>query len=272
MLGWMLDRTKMARIAGKWADAAGIDPGDRGQVAAMAHALMKASGMRAEDAWLSCLSKWMLEHPNARIRAQLALGMHSFLDIYEHSAGLHPESRVGARFVADTILEEGAPVSSDNPAQLAAQPAQPVSRTLDPQDRSSCNGGITESHGSGGTSPPNFSSDKAVAFDRALQFLRQYLRQNGYALHWVAKTRADTPSIEAAKDGVVFHIVLHVSNAATGRPAPFMIDRCVEHAAKKGGVVRIARIYLGSASAANQGGFVFSGLESLADYYAGLER
>lgn len=271
MLGWVLDRTKMARIAGKWIDAAGIDPGDRGQVATMAHALMRASGMRAEDAWLSCLSKWMLEHPNARARTQLALGMHSFLDIYEHSAGLHPESRVGARFVADTILEEGDSTSSEERSQPAPQPAQSPSLTRAHND-SALDRATTDLHGAVETSAPVYSPDKAVAFDRALQFLRRYLRQNGYALHWVAKTRADTPSIEAAKDGVVFHIVLHAGNGPVGRPAPFMIDRCVEHAAKKGGVVRIARVGLASPPASAQGDFVFSGLESLADYYAGLKR
>ncbi|WAH60873.1 hypothetical protein LZ023_15765 [Pseudomonas silvicola] len=271
MLGWMLDRTKMARIAGKWIDAAGIDPGDRGQVAAMAHALMKASGMRAEDAWLSCLSKWMLEHPNARARTQLALGMNSFLDIYEHSAGLHPESRVGARFVADTILEEGHATPSNQQYNLAPQPSQSASLTP-AQNDSTLDRATTQLPGAMESSPPVYSPDKAVAFDRALQFLRRYLRQNGYALHWVAKTRADTPSIEAAKDGVVFHIVLHASNSPVGRPAPFMIDRCVEHSAKKGGVVRIARVGLASPSALTQGEFVFSGLESLADYYAGLKR
>lgn len=269
MLGWMLDRTKMARIAGKWIDAAGIDPGDRGQVATMAHVLMKASGMRAEDAWLSCLSKWMLEHPNARARIQLALGMHSFLDIYEHSAGLHPESRVGARFVADTILEEGDASTSDRrPTPQLVQPSPPIPA----QNDSSHDSAITDSDGAVEVSPPVHSPDKAVAFDRALPFLRQYLRQNGYALHWVAKTRADTPSVEAAMDGVVFHIVLHAGSGRVGRLAPFMIDRCVEHAAKKGGVVRIARVALASPSVSTPGNFVFSGLESLADYYTSLKR
>lgn len=46
MLCWILERTKMASLAGKWADAASLDPGDKGQTAVMASALMKQSGKR----------------------------------------------------------------------------------------------------------------------------------------------------------------------------------------------------------------------------------
>jgi hypothetical protein len=104
MLGWIIERTKMASIAGKWADATNLDPGDNGQVAVMASALIKATGMRAEDAWLSCLMKWMINHPSFDASYQIAGAMIRFLDVYEHSAGLSPLIRDAARLASEGVL------------------------------------------------------------------------------------------------------------------------------------------------------------------------
>lgn len=104
MLGWIIDRTKMASLAGKWVDATGIDPGDKGQVAVMAAGLMKVTGARAEDAWFSCLMKWMNNHPDYHTKELIALGVTRFLDIYGHSAGLSPEVKSAAMTIAEAIL------------------------------------------------------------------------------------------------------------------------------------------------------------------------
>lgn len=119
MLGWIIERTKMASIAGKWADATNLDPGDNGQVAVMASALIKATGMRAEDAWLSCLMKWMTSHPNLDASNRIARAMVCFLDIYEHSAGLSPLVRDAARLISEGVL--GGYSNSDELSRLIVQ-------------------------------------------------------------------------------------------------------------------------------------------------------
>jgi len=247
MLGWLIERTKMAYIAGKWADATSLNPGDKGQTAVMASALMKATGMRAEDAWLSCLTKWMTDHPNPDASKRIARAMILFLDTYEHNVGLGPEIKWVARSLAEAVLEgystavqtshhigqeqgntENKPAAPLPPPVVASPRAPPLFVTYLPQDI--------------GVFPDGMTSNDYV-FKRAMIILLKYLRENGYNLEWVGKSRGETPSVIAYKAGVSFFILLCATmHPKSPNAAPFMIQRCAARAEKENGYVRIARI------------------------------
>lgn len=90
MIGWFMAGNRMASLAGKWADATSLNPGDNGQIALFARELMRRTGLRAEDAWIRSLIKWIRNHPDSESRVVLATALIRFLDIYEHSAGFSP--------------------------------------------------------------------------------------------------------------------------------------------------------------------------------------
>jgi hypothetical protein len=106
MLGWLVERGKMGKIAGQWFSSTQLDPGDNGQIAVMASGLIKTAGMHVEDAWLTALVKWTFNHPDLESKFVLATGILRFLDIYGFSAGLSPECRDASREVAVNLTHE----------------------------------------------------------------------------------------------------------------------------------------------------------------------
>lgn len=104
MIGWFMAGNRMASLVGKWADATSLNPGDNGQIALFARELMRRTGLRAEDAWIRSLIKWIRNHPDSESRVVLATALIRFLDIYEHSAGLSPETKGAARQAANDVL------------------------------------------------------------------------------------------------------------------------------------------------------------------------
>jgi len=276
MLGWILERTKMASIAGKWADATSLDPGDRGQTAVMASALMKQSGMRAEDAWLTALCSWMCNHPDQQAGYTIAVAMIRFLDIYEHSVGLSPETREFSRLMADGVVD-----NYDAASKLIKPAVAPISQPVPPP----------------APTPAPVSAQKAVqpltaitklpesdflpadvmtkdyAYDRALPILTRLLREDGYMLEKVCNRRVDTPSVIASKGDSVFFILLDAAvYPKTPNPAPFMVQRCVEEARKEKAQVCVARITMFNADAYTEGDKSDIVRGKLGWNFAGLER
>lgn len=107
MLGWLIEKTKMAKLAGQWYDATGLNPGDRGQIGTLASSLIKNKLFRVEDAWLAALVNWTFNSPHPEFKFLLANGILRFLDIYEYIIPFDPELRVSARQVANTIVGDG---------------------------------------------------------------------------------------------------------------------------------------------------------------------
>jgi hypothetical protein len=258
MLGWILERTKMASLAGKWADATSLDPGDRGQTAVMASALMKQTGMRAEDAWVTSLCMWMENHPDPEASYVIALAMIRFLNIYEHSVGLSPEIREVSRLVAEGVIDNRTqdavlatmvhqPVPVSAPA-IQKEPLTPPPVPVSAQESLMPMTAITAFTDSDFV--PTYVMSKSYAYERALPILVSSLKKEGYALQWVGKSRADTPSLIAEKDNSVFFILLDASvYPRTPHAAPFMIQRCVEAAKVEKAKVRLAHITLFNAEA-----------------------
>lgn len=269
MLGWILERTKMASIAGKWADATSLDPGDNGQTAVMASALMKATGMRAEDAWLASLMKWMTDHPDPESSKQIARAMIRFLDVYEFSVGLAPETRQAARLVAEGVLE-GYLVASPPARPVVTERSKPPAPVSAPDPVITMTA-ITQLPDSDFL--PSGALSKDYAYKRAMIILLKRLKEDGYTLEWIGNSRVDTPSVIAAKAGISFFVLLDASvYPMTPNPAPFMIQRCADRAKAENGYVRLARITLFNAEAKNDIekrdiswgdlGFTFVGLET----------
>lgn len=275
MLGWILERTKMAFIAGRWADATSFDPGDKGQIAVMASALMKQSGMRAEDAWLSALCVWMVNHPDPQASHMIAVAMIRFLDIYEHSVGLSLETREFSRLMADGVVD-----NYDAASKLIKLAVAPIPQPVPPAPK-----------------PAPVSAQKAVqplpaitklpesdflpadvmtkdyAYERAMPILTRFLREDGYMLEKVCNSRVDSPSVTASKGGSVFFIHLDAAvYPKTPTPAPFMVQRCVEEARKGRAQVSVARITMFNADAYTEADKSDIVRGKLGWDFAGLER
>ncbi|MAG65293.1 MAG: hypothetical protein CMK74_05395 [Pseudomonadales bacterium] len=201
MLGWLSERTKMARLAGLWHDATHLDPGDGGQVAVMASNMIKASGMRPEDAWLAALTNWIFNHPYPDTQRMLANAAIRFLDIYEHSAGLSPECRAACRHTAEYLLAPATDTEAEY-MRLERQVAE-LARTVD-VPRSKAEPKSTKAS-------TNINKQlKDELYMLAVETLSFQLCEKSYEIIKIADDRSDIPSLEIEKDGELFHVMLHV--------------------------------------------------------------
>ena len=212
MLGWLSERTKMARLAGLWHDATRIDPGDGGQVAVVASSMIKASGMRPEDAWLAALTNWIFNHPYPEAQSMLAHALIRFLDIYEHSAGLSPECRSACRHTAECLLAPANNVEAEY-MRLEQQVAE-LTHTV----------GIREAKAEPQKTNPLTPIDKQLKdelYMLAVETLSLQLCEENYAIISIADDRSNIPSLVIEKDRQLFHVMLHVDvfPAATSPPS-----------------------------------------------------
>ncbi|MDO9625150.1 MAG: hypothetical protein Q7J46_14300 [Pseudomonas sp.] len=274
MIGWLVERSKMVALAGKWFDATNLNPGDSGQIATFASNLIKSQGCRVEDAWLTGVVNWTFNCPAPEFRFLLANGILRFLDIYEHSAGLSPESRDAAREVAENIIGEGIlngyPSAreknyfGDDLIGVAESEIAPV-----PQKKLTSQTSLAPPL----PAPNDISpSGKNGHYLKALHFVIEVLSHQGFQIHRFSENRADSPSLIANKNGVCFHVQLEASVYPAKRyPAPFVIQRLARDAENAGAHCRIARVTLYNNSAKTEDeksslhsdniGFLFDGLE-----------
>ena len=255
MLGWIVERTKMGKIAGQWASATQLDPGDRGQVAVMASGLIKSAGMRLEDAWLSALVTWAHNHPDPESKFVLATGIIRFLDIYGHSAGLSPECRDASREVAESLVGQ---FVLFNPAiRIAGERFAAEER----------------------------ANEEALRQEEKKRNLELRIKMNEQRYAKPAQpapplpiaghvSKGDVPSLIAEKGGVSFHVLLHLEIApASTNPAPFVLNRFRDEATAAGAYLRIAKIIAFNRLAQSEAekgnvtgenlGFLFTGLEAI---------
>lgn len=284
MLGWIVERTKMGKIAGQWASATQLDPGDRGQVAVMASGLIKSAGMRLEDAWLSALVNWTHNHPDPESKFVLATGIIRFLDIYGHSAGLSPECRDASREVAESLVGQfvlfnpairiaGERFAAEERANEEALRQEEKKRNLELRIKMNEQRYVKPAQ----PAPPLPIAghvSKGEAYRHALDFLSLRLCEDGYGIAWMGDSRGDVPSLIAEKGGVSFHVLLHLEIAPTStNPAPFVLNRFRDEATAAGAYLRIAKIIAFNRLAQSEAekgnvtgenlGFLFTGLEAI---------
>lgn len=281
MLGWIAERTRMAKIAGQWVSATQLDPGDRGQISVMASGLIQSAGMRLEDAWLSALVNWTHNHLDSESKFVLASGILRFLDIYGHSAGLSPECRDASREVAEILVREFAlfnpairleceRIAAEERAEEEERRREEIKRNVELRIK------MREQSYTKPSPPAPIVGQvsKGEAYKHAIEFLSLRLCEDGYGITWMGGSRGDVPSLIAEKGGVRFHVLLHLDIApASTSSAQFVINRFREEAAAAGAYLRLARVIAFNRKAqseADQGtvtgenlAFRFSSLESL---------
>lgn len=293
MLGWLSERTRMAKLAGLWADATRLDPGDRGQVAVMASNFIKTTGMRTEDAWLSALVNWSFNHPDPEARFVLANGIARFLDIYGHSAGLSPECRDASREAAEKIALDD---SLFNPAirqagkrlaemerieKIEEQRRQEAKRLEEKRPNAEPLSNIHHPRPLKPAQPAERKpvqtvgrASKSEAYTLALEYLSLRLCEDGYAIQWMGESRGDVPSLIIEKGSIVFYVLLHLDIwPASTVPAPFVLKRFLEEVVAAGAYQRLAKLVAFNKQAQQEHekaevtganiDFSFSGLETL---------
>lgn len=247
MLGWLLEKNRMAKIAGLWFDATSLNPGDNGQIGLAASDFIKSTGARPEDAFLTALVNWAFHHPNPESKFVLAEGIQKFLEIYGFSAGLSPECRDAAMLAAKGMQVE---CSEFSPAvrRLKEAVGQEVYARIEVQqkkasgDRSDvvCVGEVEQKKSA---VPAFIRITKNDAFRPALDFLSLEMCHQGFFIEWMGDGRGDVPSLIAKKDSVKYHVLMHLDLwPADSEPANFMLQRLKEGAAKAGAYSRIARV------------------------------
>lgn len=107
MLGWIKEKTAFAKIAGKWYDATNLNPGDNGQISALASSLIKRTEITTQDAWLSALVNWTYNCPHPEFKFMLARGILDFLDKYRYEIEFSDSAVISAITIADKIHEAG---------------------------------------------------------------------------------------------------------------------------------------------------------------------
>lgn len=280
MLGWLVERAKMGKIAGQWLSSTQLDPGDNGQIAVMASGLIKAAGMRLEDAWLTALVKWTFNHPDPESKFVLATGILRFLDIYGFSAGLSPECRDASREVAVNLTHEFAlfsPAIRQASERIASQEREEAEARKQEEEQRNAERRIRMRDRNYVKPAPPVpiigQVSKADAYRHAAEFLSLRLCEEGYGIVWMGDSRGDVPSLIVEKGGITFHVLLHLDIApANTSPAPFVIQRLRDEANAAGAYIRIAKITAlnrkaqseaekGSVNGENLG-FSFQGLET----------
>jgi hypothetical protein len=252
----------MAKLAGLWADATRLDPGDGGQVAIMASNFIKMAGVRTEDAWLSALVNWSFNHPDPEARFVLASGIIRFLGIYGHSAGLSPECRDASRVIAEKLASDNSlfnPVIRQAGERLAAQERveqledqrrQDAKHLEDKRRDAELLSNIRHPRPPKRVQPVERKpvqivgrASRSDAYKLALEFLSLRLCEDGYAIQWMGECRGDVPSLIIDKGSVVFYVLLHLDIwPANTTPAPFVLQRFLEEATAVGAYRRLAKL------------------------------
>ncbi len=293
MLGWLSERTRMAKLAGLWMDATRLDPGDGGQIATMASGLIKTANMRTEDAWLTSLGNWAFNHPDPEAQFILASGLVRFLDIYGHSAGLSPECRNATREIAvelaaataifnpairlagERFAEKERLETSEEQRRLEAKRIEKQLRNAELLSRAR-HSGNRQSERPTESKPKNTAGliSKAEVYTHAIEFLSLQLCDEGFAIKWMGESRGDIPSLIIEKGTIIFHVLLHVDIwPARTTPAPFVLERFQQEATAAGAYLRYAGLIALNRRAKQSGekseitaaniGFSFDGLQSL---------
>lgn len=268
MLNWVIERTRMTQIAGKWASATQLDPGDNGQIAVMASECIKTLGMRLEDAWLSALVKWTFNHPDPESKLILSIGILRFLDIYGHAIGFSPECRQASREVVEALAKEFEPFKTIT----NSYPQRAEHKTHHTDNIPTHSDTPTKAHDNKIQPLPPEQISKGDAYTYALEFLSLRLCEENYRINWMGQNRGDMPSLVSEKNGMNFHILLHINIAPTNTsPPPFLITRLIEESASLGAHPRIARVTITNKTTPNNPErskvtknnlqFIFHGLE-----------
>ncbi|WP_131038217.1 hypothetical protein [Pseudomonas jilinensis] len=234
----------MAKVAGLWADATQINPGDGGQIVMMASGLVKSANMRAEDAWLTALTNWAYNNPDPESRFILASGLVRFLGIYGFSAGLSPECRNACCVVAENILSAHAifdpAIRKSTQQQVGLENEGEIKKLLEPSafPRSThVRGRVSNSIQS-----PN-KPNKSELYKFALEFLSLKLCEEGYAIILMAEDRGNIPSLIIEKNGEEFHVLLHLDVwPESTTPPSFLINTFLDVAGDSGVELKIAKI------------------------------
>ena len=93
----MKNAHKPSAIGAKWADATGVDPGDKGQISKKAMEYINNLGLDSGDAWLSAMTNWMTGMPYPDSKSMLADAMIMFLDRYEGQISFSAVTILSAR-------------------------------------------------------------------------------------------------------------------------------------------------------------------------------
>lgn len=257
----------MAKLAGLWADATGVDPGDNGQIAMKASSLIKRHQMRIEDAWLTGLVSWSFHHPNPDARLVLGTAIVQFLDIYEFSAGLSPECRSTSRLVANQLIAACFEGEHDLRADIAGSAEQTSNGGTREQDekraalaeekrRSKVLANLRNDYhaktvsSSAAQLQPSVevpSAEKtltrAEVLAQCFDFLRYTFQGYGYRVVSQGKTRADEPSFVLQNGSLTIYVMLELKAwGESNSLAPFVRNRVKEAAFSKNAQAKIASV------------------------------
>lgn len=259
MLSWMSEKLKLAKIYNLWVDATNLDLGDGGQINKRANLLIKTTGMRVEDAWLTSVVGWIQFHPNLHDKMIMSLSVMRFLEIHGSSAALSPECKAACISVIGSILE------GDNLALGAVNDSLGLPDLFNPilpstprpqlslaeavelaKDEPDC---LEEEY----DVDPNWlvpkkpkaasGITKSEALKKAVEYTYNYLDSDGYSIKHRSDVRGDVPTIIAIKEGREYHFQVHVNQWGEDLDAPqFILDRLMAQANQADAAARLVRL------------------------------